>query len=196
MIQIYAINLKTRPDRLYHITQEVLKIKNNKIKIVEAIIDTNPESGCFKSHQKAIKLAQLNNLERVLILEDDAVFTDNAQFILKQSLEQLSLLQWDMLFLGANLQAPAYRVSNNLIKLTRSWCAHAYIVHNSFYSTILKLPDTYPIDVHYANLMLNNNIYLCNPLIAYQLPSHSNIQNGFRDYNEAIDRNFLENVKI
>jgi len=192
MVQVYAINLKSRVDRLQHITQEVVKLKTDKIEIIEAIVDNNPESGCFKSHQKAIKLAQVNSLERVLILEDDAVFVDNAQFILEQSLEQLLLLQWDMLFLGANLQAPAYRVSSNLSKLTKSWCAHAYIVNSNFYSTILELSDTYPIDVHYANLMLSSNIYVCNPLIAYQLPSYSDLQDGFRDYNDELKFNYLK----
>lgn len=195
MVQVYAINLKSRVDRLQHITQEVIKLGIDKLQIIEAIADSNPESGCFKSHQKAIKLAQANNLEKVLILEDDATFTDDAAVILEQSLEQLSSVQWDMLFLGANLQAPGYRQSANLIKLTKSWCAHAYIVHNKFYSTILELPDTCPIDVHYANLMLSSNIYMCTPLVAYQLPSHSDLQNGFRDYNQAILNNYIKHTQ-
>lgn len=191
MIPIYAINLKSRPDRLQHISQEVLKIGNHELQIVEAIPNSNPELGCFQSHQKAIRLAQTNNLDKVLIVEDDAVFTSNTALLLQQSLEQLTLIQWDMFFLGANLQAPVHRVSDSLVKLTRSWCAHAYIVNSEFYSTILQLPDTSPIDVHYANLMTVNNIYMCTPMVAYQLPSHSDLQNGFRDYNQAIKTNYI-----
>jgi GR25 family glycosyltransferase involved in LPS biosynthesis len=191
MIPVYAINLKTRPDRLQHITQEVLKIENSELQIVEAITNNNPELGCFLSHQKAIKLAQTNKLEKVLIVEDDALFTNNVTHILEQSVKQLLPLEWDILFLGANLQAPVQKVSDCLVRLTKSWCAHAYIVHSRFYSRILELPDNYPIDVHYANLMSTNNMYMCNPIVAYQVPSHSDLQNGFRDYNEAINRNFL-----
>jgi GR25 family glycosyltransferase involved in LPS biosynthesis len=193
-IQAYIINISTREDRRIHIINEVSKLPFIKPTIVEGIVDGT--GTCFQSQRKCIQNAKELQLEYVLVLEDDALFTDNCEEILKKSFLEIQNIEWDMLFLGANLFSPAYKVSEHLLKLTGAWCAHAYIVHNRFYDTILSLPPNKEMDTHYGELMDKHNVYISNPMIAYQLPSYSNLQNGFRDYNEAIDRNFLTYVKI
>ena len=97
-----------------------------------------------------------------------------------------------MFFLGANLQTSSTRISDTLLKLNGSYTAHAYIVHEKFYDIILNLTDICEIDIHYSNLMLKHNIYMCDPMIAYQLPSYSDLQNGFRDYNSGIYANYIK----
>jgi GR25 family glycosyltransferase involved in LPS biosynthesis len=188
-ITAYIINLKHRTDRYEHMVNEMKKLPIS-YEFVEGIIDDTKT--CFQSQKKCIQLAKENNLPYVLVLEDDAVFTDNVIEILQNTFSEIQTLQWDMFFLGANLQAPASRISNNILKLNGSYAAHAYMIHERFYDTILNLPHVCEMDVHYHDLMPTHNIYMCDPMIAYQLPSHSDLQDGYRDYNQAMFNNYLK----
>lgn len=187
-IQSYIINLKHRTDRYDHMVNEMKKLPIS-YEFIDGIIDETKT--CFQSQKKCVQLAKENKLPFILILEDDAVFTDNVIDVLEQALAEVQTMKWDMLFLGANLQAPATTVSPTLLKLQGAYAAHAYIVHERFYDTILSLPQTCEMDVHYHNLMSDHDVYMCNPMIAYQLPSYSDLQDGFRDYNSAMYNNYL-----
>ena len=188
-ISAYIINLKHRTDRYIHMVMEMKKLPVS-YEFVEGIIDDTKT--CFQSQKKCIQMAKENNLPYVLVLEDDVMFTDNVIEILQNTFSEIQTLQWDMFFLGANLQKPATRVSDTLLKLNGAYAAHAYVVHERFYDTILNLPHVCEMDVHYHNLMPNHNIYMCDPMIAYQLPSHSDLQDGYRDYNLAMFENYLK----
>jgi len=185
----YIINLKHRTDRYDHMVNEMEKLPVS-YEFVEGIIDETKT--CFQSHKKCISLAKENNLPYVLVLEDDAMFTENVVEIFKKTFNEVQQLNWDMFYLGANLQSPATRISNSLVKLTGAYTTHAYIVHERFYDMILNLIHyNREIDVHYRDLMSNHNIYMCDPMVAYQLPSYSDLQNSHRDYNSMIYDNYL-----
>jgi GR25 family glycosyltransferase involved in LPS biosynthesis len=187
-ITSYIINLKHRADRYDHMVNEMKKFPVN-YEFIEGIIDETKT--CFQSQKKCIQLAKENKLPYVLVLEDDAIFTDNIIKVFETTFSELQTLEWDMFFLGANLQKVSIRVSPNILKLTGAYAAHAYMVHERFYDTILNLPQICEMDVHYHDLMSIHNVYMCDPMIAYQLPSHSDLQDGFRDYNQAMYNNYL-----
>jgi GR25 family glycosyltransferase involved in LPS biosynthesis len=189
MIQAYIINLDDRTDRKLHILTEITKLPQISYEIVSAIRDESKT--CFASHLKCIQLAKDNNLPYVLVLEDDAIFTDDCIEIFDRAVTEIQTVQWDMLYLGANLNSDAYNITPTLVKLSGAYTTHAYMVHEQFYDTILNLQLDVEIDVCYTKLMPNHNIYMCDPMIAYQLPSHSDLQNGYRDYNEAMFTNYL-----
>lgn len=189
-ITALAINLLHRVDRYEHVTSEVKKLTLDGFEIVEGIIDESKT--CFQSQQKCIRIAKERGLPYVLVLEDDVVFTEGAQQILEEVFEIVQTLDWDMFFLGANLQKPAQRLTTNLLKLSGAYAAHAYMVHQRFYDVILNLPPICEMDIHYHNLMAKHNVFMCDPMIAYQLPSHSDLQNGYRDYNQAMYNNYLK----
>lgn len=184
----YIINLKHRTDRYKHVTEEIKKLPLTSFRVVEGIVDNTKT--CFQSHRECIRLAKNSKLPYVLILEDDVIFTDGITDALQATFREVQTLDWHMYYLGANLEGPVHRVSSGLLKLTAAFAAHAYIVHERFYDVILELPHTCEMDIHYSNLMNRYNMYLCNPIVAYQLPTYSDLQKGFRDYNDAIDRNF------
>ena len=189
MVHSYIINLEDRLDRKSHILTEITKLPSISHEIVAGIRDETKT--CFQSHMKCIQLAKENKLPYILILEDDAVFIDGANDILCNVLNEVQQYEWDMFYLGANLQQPTIKVSETLLKLTGAYTTHAYMVHERFYDTLLNLSHLYEIDMHYNELMPKHNIYMCNPIIAYQLPSYSDLQNGYRDYNEAMVNNYL-----
>jgi GR25 family glycosyltransferase involved in LPS biosynthesis len=187
-ITAYIINLKHRTDRRDHMINEMKKLPIS-YEFVEGIIDETKT--CFQSQKKCIQLAKENILPYVLILEDDAVFTDHVIEILEKTFSEVQTLNWDMFFLGANLQSPASRISNSILKLSGAYAAHAYIVNAQFYDTIINLPHTCEMDVHYNNLMSKHDVFMCDPMIAYQLPSYSDLQDGYRDYNQSILDNYF-----
>jgi GR25 family glycosyltransferase involved in LPS biosynthesis len=189
MLTAYIINLKHRTDRYDHMVTEIKKLPIS-YEFVDGIIDETKT--CFQSQKKCIQLAKENNLPYVLVLEDDAVFTEDAAYILQKTFAEIQTMHWDMFFLGANLQAHADQISNSILKLNGAFAAHAYIVREHFYDTILNLPNTCEMDVHYNDLMLKHDVYMCDPMIAYQLPSHSDLQDGYRDYNQAMFNNYLK----
>ena len=190
MIQAYIINLEDRLDRKLHIVDEMTKLPQVSYEIVAAIRDESKT--CFLSHLKCIQRAKDNNLPYVLVLEDDAIFSEDCIEIFDRALTEVQTRQWDMLYLGANLNSNAYNITPTLVKLSGAYTAHAYMVHKQFYDIILNLQLDVEIDVCYSKLIPNNNIYMCDPMIAYQLPSYSNLQDGFRDYNGAIFANYLK----
>jgi GR25 family glycosyltransferase involved in LPS biosynthesis len=188
MIPAYIINLEDRIDRKLHIIAEMIKMPQVSYEIIAAIRDETKT--CFASHLKCIQQAKDNSFPYVLIIEDDAIFTDNCISIFNSVFDEIKNIHWDMLYLGANLNSNPSRITSTLLKLSGAYASHAYMVHERFYDTILNLQLDVEIDVCYTKLMLNNNIYMCDPMIAYQLPSYSDLQYVYRDYNEAIDRNF------
>ena len=188
-ITAYIINLKHRTDRYEHITDEISKLDISSYEIIEGIIDETKT--CFQSQKKCIQLAKENKLPYVLVLEDDAIFTEDVNKVLQSTFKELQQYEWDMFFLGANLQKPATKISDTLLKLNGAFAAHAYMVHERFYDTILNLPHICEMDMHYNDLMIQHNVYMCDPMVAYQLPSHSDLQDGYRDYNEAMFNNYL-----
>ena len=190
MIQAYIINLEDRLDRKLHIVDEMTKLPQVSYEIVSAIRDESKT--CFLSHLKCIQRAKDNNLPYVLVLEDDAIFTEDCIEIFDRALTEVQTRQWDMLYLGANLNSNAYNITPTLVKLSGAYTTHAYMVHERFYDTILNLKLDFEIDVCYSKLMNENNVYMCDPIIAFQLPSYSNLQDGFRDYNGAIFANYLK----
>jgi GR25 family glycosyltransferase involved in LPS biosynthesis len=189
MIPTYIINLKERVDRKLYILEEIKKLTGLSYEIVEAIRDETKT--CFASHIKCIQQAKDNSLPYVLILEDDAMFTDDSIARFNSAFDEIQSQQWDMLYLGANLNSAAHSITPSLLKLSGAYTTHAYMVHERFYDTILNLTLDVEIDVCYSKLMSKHNVFMCDPIIAYQLPSHSDIQDGFRDYNSAIHNNYL-----
>ena len=112
-ITAYIINLKHRTDRYEHMVTEMKKLPVS-YEFVEGIIDETKT--CFQSQKKCIQLAKQRNLPYVLILEDDAVFTDEVVYTLEKTFAAIQTIEWDMFFLGANLQATADRISNSILK--------------------------------------------------------------------------------
>ncbi len=187
MYKALIINLPHRADRLAHLETQLPKLKC-EYGLVVAIADGS--GTCFQSQRKCVEIAKKEGWEKVLILEDDVVFEENVQEVTDKSLSQLEGVEWDMMFLGANLQAPALKYSENLHKMSGAYAAHAYFVHQRFYDTILNLPFDREMDVHYRGLMPDNNVFLCNPMVAYQIPSFSDLQGMVRDYNHEIKSNY------
>lgn len=105
---IVYINLENRGDRKEQILKELqgLNTDMNKVNKISGIyIPKNGHKGCVQAHILALNLAKLNNWEKTLILEDDALIKDSStdfNNILHIALDKLKDKQWDVLMVAGN----------------------------------------------------------------------------------------------
>jgi glycosyl transferase, family 25 len=83
--RIAIINLPDRPDRRREVTAELkhcgVAVDGERVRFVEAIRPEGPGGfpstgahGCFLSHLKTLRQAQVDGVQRLLVLEDDVMF--------------------------------------------------------------------------------------------------------------------------
>lgn len=131
---IVCINLKKRKNRKAHMKRESRK-KNFPLRFVEAIENTaNPSRGKFESHLKCIVQAKRAFSKNILIFEDDC------QILVKQLAIPNPPADWDMIYLGGNIQTVIQdNDTDNSHDWKRACClmCHAYIVNRNAYKVIL-----------------------------------------------------------
>ena len=127
--EIYYINLKSRPDKLKFIEDQLNK--NNIIATKFEAVDANDvkrfhgkkyelnkfnygKVGCMESHRTIWLDCLKRNVSSVLILEDDVQFVDNFNQLMKEKLKTLPK-NWNFLALGYN-RNKSFLYKKNLIK--------------------------------------------------------------------------------
>ena len=100
--------------------------------------------GCRDSQLKAVKLAKERDYKKILILEDDIIFTVDPNTLLDLNLGILE--DWNMLYFGG-LQEHVYR--NQIV------CAHAYAINSRIYDDIINMmiPSGMEGDNFYAKVI-------------------------------------------
>lgn len=176
------INLRKRKDRREEILEEVKKLDFLDYEIVDAVENRIGKVGCTLSHQLCCQIAKDWKLPYVLILEDDAYFTDNAREVFLKSWKAVQKYDWKLFYLGAHLDDTSYQVVDGLLEAKRPLTTHAYIVHESFYDTIIQGGTSLIIDRQLAALSYENKMYMCDPMISLQRGSYSNIVNKYTSY--------------
>lgn len=168
--------------------------------------DRHPTSGvqgCLESHLYCIEYAKKHGLENVLIIEDDIQFDMDAI----NAMEPLDFPEdFDMLYLGYHVNR-GHRHSKGIIKLTAAFTTHAYIINKKMYDVVLdninrdwsEIPEfsnlnnyekpffansIRAIDVFYSKWIHHrrSNSYGIYPMMAYQRPEFSTIENQQVDY--------------
>lgn len=173
----YIISLDISSERRDKITKELERVglENYEFRICEKDTEST-KRGCFNSHQKIINQCYYTDINRILILEDDAYFIESITKI-KESLE--NILAWmenkfnsnesfDIFFLGHLPLIPFNLVDSNkqIIKTPCSRYTHAYIVTRQGMENISKIEyDGRHYDLYIGNLEENFSLY---PMISYQ----------------------------
>jgi GR25 family glycosyltransferase involved in LPS biosynthesis len=161
--KIFVINLDKDKDRFEKISNHLKEIGIWNFERVSGIsIDNLPDVwqyrnfikndskyiigglGCRYSHIEAVRLAHVNNYERVLILEDDAVFLKPPNELLEININILN--DWDMLYFGGLIET---EFRNQIV------CAHAYGIRRPIYLDILNMANSsgMEIDNFYAKIL-------------------------------------------
>ena len=187
--KIYCINLDRRSDKwerceaqYSNMNVEVQRISGVDGRDVHDVpFPTRPgHYGCLMSHLKILEDAQSNNYGSILILEDDAAFSENYLEVLEKAMKDLPD-DWNMFYLSANNVGEKIPVTDSIYRATRLLTTHAYAINSNFYerliSEIHKNKLTKNVDVIYANIMHESKVYLINPYISWQIEGYSDILN-------------------
>lgn len=177
----FCINLKERTDRRKSAINEFSRVGLN-VSFFDAVKTSNGRDGCRMSH-----LSLMNKLVpygKFAIFEDDVKFLPGAMKTLSAAMRQLPD-NWDALYMGATLNHPLQRYSDNLFFLTGGWTTHAIIWNNKngVVDEILNCASSiYKIDVFLTKLQKYRNIFVTYPMVATQMAGYSDIINKYTDY--------------
>jgi hypothetical protein len=171
-----CINLDERKDRWADFQKQELPFPVQRI---PAFKDSIGWFGCRVSYLNALKQAK----GLTFIMEDDCLFLKDWAFI-SSVMEQLPT-DWDLLYLGATLNQPLQKYSDNLYVIKNGWTTHAILYNGR------KVPDYIlsmekhirKIDVFLAKEIQDKfKCFITYPLTATQKPSYSNVINRDQDY--------------
>lgn len=171
-----CINLKERPERWKEFQSQKLPFDVERF---EAIKDSIGWWGCRLSYISVMTLVE----GLTFVCEDDCLFLKDWPFI-EDVMKQLPD-EWDLLYLGATLNEPLIRYSENLYVLKKGWTTHAILFNgNKVANYILENQSKIrKIDVFLADYVQPNfKCFLTYPLCATQRPGYSDIINRQQDY--------------
>lgn len=179
-----AENMNTR---LKDVGMKAIKIKAIESEPLEGVDEsestlTQGMSGCFKSHVRIWRnILEDEKLKHVLILEDDAVFSDNFKEVLDKALSELPD-DFDILYLGASDDNGPYRLKTDDFDVVcpsdHQWRTHAYIVNRKVLPKLLeKASKMYAaIDQVLVDVQPYIQCYSTMPYIVFQDDSKSDCQ--------------------
>jgi glycosyl transferase family 25 len=197
-IHVLYINLDYRIDRNEHIKKELEKlgIIETRIERFNAIKMSNGAVGCTMSHIKCMELAKLRNWSKVMICEDDAVFSQPD--VLNTSMKKFaeSNLAWDVLLIGANNVPPYEKIGDYCIRVSNAQTTTCYMVSSHYYDTLIRnfregvsklLRDPtnkreWAIDMYWKRLQGIDRWYMLTPPTVYQKEDYSDIEGRAVDY--------------
>jgi GR25 family glycosyltransferase involved in LPS biosynthesis len=164
--KIYYINLDKDTNRNVNIVEQFRKFDiTNFHRIAGTVLKTIPDHyfwrnfnkpflnekyilgslGCRNSHLRIMEDALINNYKKILILEDDIVFTQDPNKLLAQNKSILD--DWDMLYFGGEIEphyrnqivgAYAYALNRNVIEETYYMLASSGMEVDNFYAKIIQ----------------------------------------------------------
>ena len=134
--QHLAINLDKRKDRLDGLKKEVQKIGFDKLNRFPAIEHSEGLIGCGYSHLGCVQKAKELGWDCVLILEDDVLFPEPK--LLQDFVNKYYHTDFDVMFLGAHIyDGEAQSSADEIIRVLKSTCLHAYIVKSHYYDKLI-----------------------------------------------------------
>lgn len=209
--KVVYINLKKRTDRNEAIQQELRRVEVPEEKIIrfEAVEHARGGIGCALSHAGVLAMAERNQWQNVLILEDDMEFNgdDESCRRLNDFFLNLQDLSWDVGFVSASYYI-IKKVKHEFYKVEFAYLANSYLVNRPYYNRLMRnfhesivmqqngvSYDQSCLDYHWLQLMARDRWYGVYPCAGYQRPGMSDIEKKMMDRRAAFNHQ-LEEIKI
>jgi GR25 family glycosyltransferase involved in LPS biosynthesis len=194
----FYINLEHREVRNKETITELKKLGIKKPNRFNAITHKIPLVGCARSHIACLEKAKELNWDYVIIFEDDIKIESKKKLIQKFN-KYINEDFWDVLYLGCWNYLPPTKINNDLAKVIRAVCLHAYIVKSHYYDTLINhLKES--VELKLINDVRENNndeyIYTLQQKDNWYclLPIHITQKNGWSD-NFKEQRYYSERIK-
>ena len=193
---VFYINLVTRPDRKKHVENQLKSIGIVNAERFNAIQTTNGAIGCSMSHLKIIENAKANNLEHVVIVEDDILFTDPNLFVRQFNKFLSNHKDFDVALIAGNNLPPYKRIDDSCVQVTHCQTTTGYIVQQHYYDALInnykqgilqlmKNPSShfyFAIDKYWFHIQEIHKWYLITPLTVTQKEDYSDIEKRTTNY--------------
>lgn len=206
--KVVYINLAERTDRKESIELQLKKIgvPQNKIIRFDAVRNDNGSLGCTLSHIGVMTMAEDNNWENVLVLEDDMIFNDDDESLdrINYFFSSLICSSWD----AGLLSGSYFRLNQEhgfFYRLYFSYLTNSYMVNQHYYSKLRSVfslsakelsagisRDKCCLDTLWNTLMEKDNWYAIYPCVGYQLVDKSDIEHTVTDRTTAFTRTLDE----
>lgn len=198
MNQHFYINLENRPERKGQTITELRKLGIKKPNRFNAISHDIPLVGCALSHIGVLEKAKELNWDYVIVFEDDIKIESKKGLLSK--FNKYIKTDFDVLYLGVWNYLTPQKINDDLAKVVRGSCLHAYIVKSHYYDTLINhLKESIELKIKEPENMNYNNDEYIHTLQAKDnwyclLPIHITQRDGWSDnFNEV--RNFSERIK-
>jgi glycosyl transferase family 25 len=199
--KVIYINLEERQDRKEKVESELKKyFPSDKIQRFNAIKHQKGYIGCTKSHIAVLELAIQQNWKNVLVVEDDAIWSnfEKGYPVYKNLIKN----QFDVITFGITYAS----YDNSTYKLLSGQTTTSYLVKNHYYKTLLdnfkygleqllinrrnffkntKILNTYTIDQYWKILQAKDKWFCVVPSLFVQSPSYSDIEKRNVNYIDA-----------
>ncbi len=184
-MKTYIINLPHRKDRLKELRlnailtlpseSEVFPASDGSQFTFERSKRMRGHMGCWDSHRRVMEKIKGEKNEMTLVIEDDCDFNDNIQ-IFSKYLKELPE-DWDLLYLGGINQDAPEQYSKHLDLAKNILQTHAYIIKDKFIPTLLETLTNHrwKVDIVFSEAIKRGKCFICNPPIAVQRDSYSDI---------------------
>jgi hypothetical protein len=173
------IHLRDRTDRWELLQQELQEQQVNSFRIWDGIRDLEcPQRGISKAHKQIVAWAKYQGLPQIVIAEDDIWFS--APGALDYFLDHQPA-DFD-LFLGGIIWGDI-KSDNTVADFSGNTL---YVARESFYDTILNLPEDKDIDRAMAGL---GKFVVCSPMVACQQAGYSDHHDRQVNFDMTIRQN-------
>jgi hypothetical protein len=197
--KIFYINMDKRPDRNNQIKNELLKVGVDLDKYVErypAIYDSkNGHIGCAKSHRNILDIAIERKYNKIMILEDDFIFTDMDVVSKANTFLDNFNNDWDVIQLGIGykklipLEQKDYKFNiNGISRVESGTSSYGYMINKSIFKLLRdnineaielmekeavgynsrKLETQYAMDQYWSKLQKTSKWFVFQPVLGKQ----------------------------
>jgi len=191
----FVVNCKNSKDRLLLFRQNQFPFD---VDVFEALEGTTPADRDYISGLSHLAIMTAQTEFPFAVFEDDCVLLEPWSLV-EEAMKQLPD-DWDALWLGATLQTPLVRYSDNLYRLVKGHALHA-VIYNSkrmidYMSNTYNRKDFKVLDVLTAyHAQPRFNCFITYPIIATQRSCMSDINGRYLDNYNLIIEAYNKNTK-
>lgn len=187
---IYVVNLADRFDRLWEIAK-MLKEYEIQFTRFEAIKHEQGYFGLVQSMKKLYTECLERGENKILVFEDDAMFTEGKEYtdlVMNECVEWLSKNDWGSFHLGLQHIRPFKRfIAPHVLQVECGYSTHATAYNKEFMEYFLSQYIDEPID-NWAvrEYQVFNKSFCAYPLLATQRTNYSDIYNTHQNWDMYI----------
>ena len=174
------INLQSRPDRLKSFKER----NGNDFTLIDGVINKQPFIGIAESHMNAIRHAKEKGWKKVLIMEDDCLFSSGAKDYMDTIFNhEYHPQDWDVLLGGVYHLKGSVDVNKHWQRIGEFCALHWYIVNERCYDKLLSFDGTNHYDRWVGTQGLR--IFLPKKFFVIQQDGYSDNVQRVTDYNNT-----------